>query len=64
MRSDSQELALKVFVVSLVMLKGFRGCAIDGEGALVPTAFPIGSFPWDSFLMRPKEGHLKTPFLP
>lgn len=64
MRSASQGLVLKVFVVSLAMLKGFRGCAIDGEGALIPTAFPIGSLPWDSFLMQPKEGHLKTPFFP
>jgi len=41
---------MQVLVMSLVILKRSRGCAMDGEGALILTAFPIGSFSWDSLL--------------
>lgn len=56
----SQGLVLKVFVVVSVTLKGFRNVPVNGEGALILTAFPIVSFPWNSFLMQAKEGHQAT----
>lgn len=37
----SQEFVLKVFVVTLVILKGFRNVPVNGEEALILTAFPI-----------------------
>lgn len=52
----SQGLVLKVFVVALVILRGFRNVPGNGEGTLIFTAFSIVSFPWNSFLTYASKG--------
>lgn len=52
----SQGLVLKVFVVVSVTPKGFRNVPVNGEGALILTAFPIVSFPWNSLLTSASKG--------
>lgn len=52
----SQGLVLKMFVVALVILKGSRNVPVNGEGALILTAFPVVSFPWNSLLTYEGKG--------
>lgn len=52
----SQGLVLKVFVVGLLTLRGLRNVTVNGEGALIFTAFPTVSFPWNSFLTHASKG--------